>query len=81
MVFEVATQVIGATIKNTMCPKPRLSPPADQSKMEEVKAMKACGQDHTSKLDTVNNMSLLDAAQKKTEEAGAMYRRALEGKE
>ena len=39
------------------------------------------GTEHTSTLRTVNNLGLLYADQGKTQEAEAMYRRALEGRE
>ena len=39
------------------------------------------GPEHTSTLDTVNNMANLYKNQGKMQEAEAMYRRALEGKE
>ena len=42
---------------------------------------KAWGADHTSTLDTVNNLGLLYAAQGKMEQAEELYMRALKGKE
>ncbi len=42
---------------------------------------KAWGPEHTSTLDTVNNLGLLYADQCTMQEAEAMYRRALEGNE
>ncbi|SLM37471.1 kinesin light chain 1 [Lasallia pustulata] len=42
---------------------------------------KAWGPEHTSTLDTVNNLGVLYADQGKMAEAEAMHRRALEGKE
>ncbi|SLM37270.1 nb-arc and tpr domain protein [Lasallia pustulata] len=42
---------------------------------------KAWGPEHTSTLDTVNNLGNLYADQGKMAEAEAMYRRALESKE
>ncbi|SLM37799.1 beta transducin-like protein het-e4s [Lasallia pustulata] len=42
---------------------------------------KAWGPEHTSTLDTVNNLGFLYANQGKMAEAEAMYRRALEGYE
>jgi tetratricopeptide (TPR) repeat protein len=42
---------------------------------------KAWGPDHTSRLDTVNNLGLLYAYQGKLVEAEQMYQRALQGKE
>ena len=42
---------------------------------------KAWGPEHTSTLDTVNNLGLLYADQGKLAEAEKMYERALEGKE
>ena len=41
---------------------------------------KALGPEHTSTLDTVNNLGLLYAEQGKLREAGDMYARALVGK-
>ena len=58
--------------------------------MLEVEAMyrwalegyeKAWGPEHTSTLNTVNNLGLLYAEQSKMQEAEAMYQRALEGYE
>ena len=40
---------------------------------------KACGTEHTSTLDTVNNLGNLYASQGKMAEAEEMYTRALEG--
>ncbi|MCJ1271049.1 hypothetical protein MMC22_010948 [Lobaria immixta] len=63
---------------------------ADQSKMKEAEIMynralkgyeKAWGPEHTSTLDTVNNLGILYADQGKMEEAEAMYNRALKGHE
>ncbi|KAK4097173.1 hypothetical protein N658DRAFT_561942 [Parathielavia hyrcaniae] len=42
---------------------------------------KALGRDHTSTLDTVNNLGVLYADQGRLAEAESMYQRALEGKE
>jgi tetratricopeptide (TPR) repeat protein len=42
---------------------------------------KALGPEHTSTLDTVNNLGLLYRAQGRLVEAEAMYERALAGKE
>jgi tetratricopeptide (TPR) repeat protein len=42
---------------------------------------KAWGPDHTSTLDTVNNLGLLYKSQGKLDEAEKMYQRALQGKE
>ncbi|CAM1503382.1 Fc.00g081580.m01.CDS01 [Cosmosporella sp. VM-42] len=59
-------------------------------KFQEAEAMyklalegseKALGRDHTSTLDTVNNLGILYADQGKLSEAKAMYKRALEGRE
>jgi len=63
---------------------------ADQGKLEEAEKMysralvgkeKAWGPDHTSTLDTVNNLGNLYKSQGKLEEAEKMYSRALVGKE
>ncbi|KAK7912297.1 hypothetical protein PG985_014778, partial [Apiospora marii] len=63
---------------------------SDQGKMAEAEAMyqralqgyeKAWGPDHTSTLDTVNNLAVLYKAQGKMDEAETMYQRALQGKE
>jgi tetratricopeptide (TPR) repeat protein len=42
---------------------------------------KALGAEHTSTLDTVNNLGILYADQGKLAEAEEMYQRALKGKE
>jgi tetratricopeptide (TPR) repeat protein len=42
---------------------------------------KALGRDHTSTLDTVNNLGILYADQGKLDKAEEMYQRALEGYE
>jgi hypothetical protein len=42
---------------------------------------KACGPEHTSTLDTVNNLGLLYAGQGRLEDAETMYIRALAGYE
>ena len=42
---------------------------------------KALGPDHTSTLDTVNNLGILYSDQGKLKEAEEMYQRALAGKE
>ncbi|KAK8121448.1 hypothetical protein PG999_005568 [Apiospora kogelbergensis] len=61
---------------------------ADQGHLSEAQAMyqralqgkeKAWGPDHTSTLDTVNNLGLLYADQGRLGEAEAMYQRALQG--
>jgi tetratricopeptide (TPR) repeat protein len=63
---------------------------ADQSKLGEAEKMyqralegkeKALGLEHTSTLDTVNNLGLLYAYQGKLDEAESMYQRALDGYE
>src|ERR1700722_15486107 len=63
---------------------------ADQGKLDEAEKMyqralqgyeKAWGPDHTSTLDTVNNLGLLYMRQGKLDEAEKMYQRALQGKE
>ena len=62
----------------------------DQGKLAEAEAMylralqgyeKALGAEHTSTLDTVNNLGILYADQGKMAEAEAMYVRALQGYE
>ncbi|KAN0071560.1 HET domain containing protein [Elaphomyces granulatus] len=63
---------------------------ANQGKLDEAEKMyqralqgkeKAWGLDHTSTLDTVNNLGLLYVGQGKLDEAEKMYQRALQGKE
>jgi len=63
---------------------------ADQGKMEEAEAMyrralkgreKAWGPEHSSTLDTINNLGSLYRNQGKMKEAEAMYQRALKGYE
>ncbi|KAM0322085.1 hypothetical protein ACHAQA_009714 [Verticillium albo-atrum] len=63
---------------------------ADQGRFKEAEAMyeralqgkeKAWGPEHTSTLDTVNNLGNLYADQGRFKEAEAMYERALQGKE
>ncbi|KAE9566034.1 hypothetical protein CGMCC3_g17791 [Colletotrichum fructicola] len=61
---------------------------SDQGRLKEAEAMyeralqgreKALGPDHTSTLDTVNNLGILYSDQGRLKEAEAMYERALQG--
>ncbi|KAH8652836.1 hypothetical protein BGZ61DRAFT_216299 [Ilyonectria robusta] len=61
---------------------------ADQGRLQDAEAMyqraldgkeKAWGPDHTSTLDTVNNLGLLYADQGRLQDAETMYQRALDG--
>ncbi|KAH6986817.1 hypothetical protein EDB80DRAFT_183685 [Ilyonectria destructans] len=61
---------------------------ADQGRLDKAEAMyeralqgkeKAWGPEHTSTLDTVDNLGILYAKQGRLDEAGAMYARALQG--
>ncbi|KAF4418763.1 Kinesin light chain [Colletotrichum fructicola] len=63
---------------------------SDQDRLKEAEGMferalqgkeKALGPDHTSTLDTVNNLGLLYSDQGRLKEAEGMYDRALQGKE
>jgi tetratricopeptide (TPR) repeat protein len=63
---------------------------AGQGRLQDAEAMyqralagyeKACGPDHPSTLDTVNNLSIFYAKQGRLQDAEVMYQRALAGKE